>query len=140
MLKDRQPPRDGFTTDGGLARFRGFDSNLGTFQDLIPTGNIVFGNTYSLSIALAANTFSYSVGGATASFTSADPTASISSVILQGYNTSTQRKSYDIVRDDLNATGAVPEPATWAIMLMGFGTMGASIRCRRKQSVRVTYA
>jgi hypothetical protein len=35
--------------------------------------------------------------------------------------------------------GAVPEPATWAMMLVGFGLAGAGMR-RRRQSVRVTYA
>jgi hypothetical protein len=37
------------------------------------------------------------------------------------------------------ATGAVPEPATWAMMLLGFGAMGATLR-RRSQQVRVRYA
>ncbi len=37
-------------------------------------------------------------------------------------------------------TGAVPEPATWAMMVLGFGLVGASLRSRRKQTVRVTYA
>jgi len=31
-----------------------------------------------------------------------------------------------------SATGAVPEPSTWAMMLMGFGAMGVSLRRRRK--------
>jgi PEP-CTERM motif len=35
--------------------------------------------------------------------------------------------------------GAVPEPATWAMMLVGFGLVGAGMR-RRRQKVRVTYA
>ena len=30
------------------------------------------------------------------------------------------------------ATGAVPEPATWAMMLIGFGGMGVSLRRRRR--------
>jgi hypothetical protein len=34
--------------------------------------------------------------------------------------------------------GAVPEPATWAMMVLGFGVVGAGMR--RKQAVRVTYA
>ena len=34
---------------------------------------------------------------------------------------------------------AVPEPATWAMMIGGFGMIGASMR-RRRQQVRVTYA
>jgi PEP-CTERM motif len=36
------------------------------------------------------------------------------------------------------AGGAVPEPASWALMLSGFGLAGAAMR--RRQSVRVTYA
>jgi len=34
----------------------------------------------------------------------------------------------------------VPEPATWAMMLAGFGMVGFGLRSRRKQAVRVTYA
>lgn len=33
-----------------------------------------------------------------------------------------------------NDTGAVPEPATWAMMLLGFGAIGAALR--RRKSVR----
>ena len=35
---------------------------------------------------------------------------------------------------------AVPEPATWAMMLAGFGMIGFGLRSRRKQAARVTYA
>jgi hypothetical protein len=42
------------------------------------------------------------------------------------------------IHDNL-LTGSVPEPATWAMMLVGFGLVGAGMR-RRRQSVRVTYA
>jgi hypothetical protein len=31
--------------------------------------------------------------------------------------------------------GTVPEPATWAMMLLGFATVGGAIRTRRKQAV-----
>ena len=37
-------------------------------------------------------------------------------------------------------TGAVPEPATWAMMLLGFGFMGFALRNRRRPTVCVTYA
>mgnify|MGYP001794655335 CR=1 FL=1 len=32
--------------------------------------------------------------------------------------------------------GAVPEPATWAMMLLGFGMIGTAMRRSRKQTVR----
>jgi hypothetical protein len=35
--------------------------------------------------------------------------------------------------------GAVPEPSTWAMMLLGFGTIGSSMR-RRKAKVQVRHA
>lgn len=38
------------------------------------------------------------------------------------------------------APAPVPEPATWAMMLAGFGMIGFGLRRRRKHSVRVTYA
>lgn len=43
--------------------------------------------------------------------------------------------------DDLVGTvgNAVPEPATWAMMLFGFGVVGSSIRRRRQQAVRVSF-
>ena len=36
--------------------------------------------------------------------------------------------------------GAVPEPATWAMMLIGFGAIGAAIRRRQLQTVRFNFA
>lgn len=36
--------------------------------------------------------------------------------------------------------GLVPEPATWAMMLAGFGMVGFGLRTSRKSAVRVTYA
>jgi hypothetical protein len=39
----------------------------------------------------------------------------------------------------LSGLAAVPEPATWAMMLVGFGFAGAAAR-RRRTSVKVTYA
>ena len=38
-----------------------------------------------------------------------------------------------------SSIAAVPEPATWAMMLVGFGMMGASMRYRRK-SIAVSFA
>ncbi len=37
-------------------------------------------------------------------------------------------------------TTAVPEPATWLMLLTGFSTVGAAVRRSRRQTVRVRYA
>ena len=36
--------------------------------------------------------------------------------------------------------GAAPEPATWALMIVGFGLAGAALRRRQKVTTRVSYA
>lgn len=36
--------------------------------------------------------------------------------------------------------GAVPEPATWAMMIVGFGMVGGVLRRRRNVTTAVTYA
>ncbi len=36
--------------------------------------------------------------------------------------------------------GAVPEPAAWAMLLLGFGIVGSGVRSRRKQGMTVTCA
>ncbi|MEP3225203.1 MAG: PEPxxWA-CTERM sorting domain-containing protein [Parasphingorhabdus sp.] len=35
---------------------------------------------------------------------------------------------------------SVPEPATWAFMIFGFGTIGGAMRRQRKVNVKVSYA
>ncbi|MEP3225470.1 MAG: PEPxxWA-CTERM sorting domain-containing protein [Parasphingorhabdus sp.] len=40
----------------------------------------------------------------------------------------------------LTAMGAVPEPATWAFMIFGFGAIGSAMRRQRKVNVKVSYA
>ena len=41
----------------------------------------------------------------------------------------------------LNGTPGVPEPATWAMMLLGFGFVGGAMRtARRRQKIAISYA
>lgn len=40
----------------------------------------------------------------------------------------------------INISQAVPEPATWAMMLMGFGMIGFGLRSYQRKSTKVTYA
>lgn len=37
-------------------------------------------------------------------------------------------------------SAAVPEPTTWAMMMIGFGAVGGSLRRRRKANVKVSFA
>lgn len=43
-----------------------------------------------------------------------------------------------LIRGDVD--GAVPEPGTWAMMLLGFGIVGGALRARRRQRLTVSYA
>ena len=52
----------------------------------------------------------------------------------------------DGIRSDMNVwafrsdgVGAIPEPATWMMMLMGFGLIGAAMRSNVKSGLRVSY-
>ncbi len=46
--------------------------------------------------------------------------------------------SFRIVSSAL--AGGVPEPTTWALMILGFGAVGGAMRRRTKTSARVTFA
>jgi hypothetical protein len=71
----------------------------------------------SLPFALAAGTYSMNVGG----LVQAAPASYSGSLTF--------------------AASAVPEPATWAMMIGGFGMVGGAMRsARRKQKVSVSYA
>jgi hypothetical protein len=50
--------------------------------------------------------------------------------------------SYSVPNDKvtINIGSAVPEPATWAMMLVGFGCVGLAIRRREKVSARISFA
>jgi hypothetical protein len=47
--------------------------------------------------------------------------------------------SYLIDNVQLGVTSAVPEPATWAMMLLGLGFVGGSLRSRRRQRTAVSF-
>lgn len=58
---------------------------------------------------------------------------------LAGLRLTSTSEAFEI--DNIALQAAVPEPGTWALMLLGFGFVGASMRSRRnRESVRVRYA
>lgn len=58
-----------------------------------------------------------------------------------GYGTS--QETYKLFANALTGgelQSAVPEPSTWAMMLIGFGFVGGAMRSRRRQKLTVSYA
>jgi len=47
---------------------------------------------------------------------------------------------FSITYNYREATAAVPEPATWAMMLFGFGAIGAAMRRTRKPAMAFRHA
>jgi len=46
----------------------------------------------------------------------------------------------DNIDFSVSAIAAVPEPTTWAMLILGFGVIGGAMRSARRQPVRVRYA
>lgn len=89
----------------------------------------------NLSAAFSsANLLNSSITG----FDSSDVTLQNGLLRLNFVNTTWDRNSTANIA--LDTAAAVPEPSTWAMMLLGFGAMGAAMRSRRKQKVTVRYA
>jgi hypothetical protein len=56
------------------------------------------------------------------------------------FSMSTTSSSANIDNINVTATaGAVPEPATWAMMLVGFGALGMVMRRRSQPVARVSF-
>jgi hypothetical protein len=57
-----------------------------------------------------------------------------------GFITSTNNFNSNISFAITQATGAVPEPATWAMMILGMGAVGFAMRRKSKVTTRVSFA
>jgi choice-of-anchor C domain-containing protein len=89
---------------------------------------LTLGQTYQVSFDLAGNPD----GGSSTKV----------AVVTDGETTSTydflltfssaEESPYGPALDNVSISGAVPEPATWAMMILGFGVVGASLRTRRR--------
>jgi len=105
------------------------------------------GQTLSGIYTVATNSF---LGGANNTFTEGSTTYSLTNFfynrgradLVSGYTATPGGDPLDYNGSfTVSAvTSAVPETATWAMMLAGFAMIGAGVRSRKNQSVRVTYA
>ncbi len=122
------------TTKDGLTVFEtvpGYSLNYAyeASSDLLSVGTFVGVN--SITLDSTKNDLGFFLKGASTSDTS----------VLGGidYTASTPPKFFSartvtVVSTDL--TAAVPEPSTWALMILGFGAVGAAMRRRQKVAVR----
>lgn len=98
--------------DGGRAFFTAIDNNGDVFN---------FGGANGFALGNGSNFFGFlGIDGQSIS--------SFSISITPGSIQNVQQ----IRLDEAVAIGAVPEPGTWAMMLLGFGAMGVSLRRRRR--------
>jgi hypothetical protein len=134
-----------------LAIFGPIGSTGGIFQTLNTTAGAIYSYSFMLLNAGGTpNSFAASIGGNTVtSLTNADgfPFTAYSGAFTATGATTDLRFTF---RQDpgfylldavsvVEEVAAVPEPATWAMMIAGFGIAGVSLR-RRRQKVTVTCA
>ena len=120
-----------FTTNALIGDQIFFNNIAGTFGGTAGTANISFGTNLvaDLNIQSASLGFTQLIGpvdlftGPASNPTFNTGTFNISGGFTAGAATLTITRA---------AVAAVPEPGTWAMMLIGFGAMGVSLRRRRQ--------
>ena len=129
----------GFNTTAGGSNFLSLFGGTATFNFLTPINAFGFFVTGLQSNLVAQQTITFTdgssqilntpfaTGGGGAFFGFTDFGASISSV---SFNATNDIVAVDDVR--FSSVSAVPEPAAWAMMLLGFGAMGFTMRRRRQ--------
>ncbi len=97
------------------------------WYDVIGFGGSVFAEDYS-------NKYLGQFYGPTSGFVLGDNTNAASAFIRDNLSNA------GAINFAFRVDGAVPEPATWAFMIFGFGAIGGAMRRQRKANVKVSYA
>ena len=112
---------------GGLVRLSAFDA-----------ANVLISNLDAM--LGVGETFTVGANGQNFFGFLADNSTPITSIRIEALN-NTQIASIGQFRvQGINAVGAVPEPTTWMLMLMGMAGIGFSMRRKEKQTLRVRFA
>lgn len=148
-----QPTRDPFTLDAGENEFVGTILSPNDGADFIPV-EVLAGYTL-IGLTVVVDT-SFDFGGTSIFFSNlqggdviTNPLASFSTSLDLGPNLYGILLGNGVVGASYNVTfdvagpggpsGSVPEPSTWALLLLGFCSIGFAMR-RRRTLLRVTYA
>jgi len=132
-----------FSIDGGRTQFNGNSlfatgSYNGDGDQASHWKDATGANACGPQIGIMDPTFCYAQRGEVTALDLAAFDAIGYNIAVDSRGTNYLRTTAQIYNQFANA-GAVPEPATWAMMLMGFGLVGGAMR-RRKVSTSVTFA
>ena len=114
----------------GVLTLRGWDSNGSGSWITLASGSGIGAGWNTLSFGLDGSNIDYGLNGVTVGTVNSGGTVGMKSIILQTYNTSGGVTDFA----HWSAAGGVPEPATWAMMMVGFGGIGAALRRRRQHA------
>lgn len=117
LFADDGSPKTGLT---GALIGQNDDINFPTNLSARLSGNLAAGN-----YVLAVGQFN---------FTQAEARAGVANYDRPGAFTATFSDGITL------QAGAVPEPATWAMLMLGFGAMGATLRRKQKVAARIRFA
>ena len=109
------------------------DNQAGAYVTLTKVGG---GNFKLVSLDFSnSNTGLWIDNGGTSEFIGTGPGSYFPSLGNVNYISFSSSDDSDNVLDNIVLTSNVPEPATWAMMLAGFGIVGAAVRRRQKVAV-----
>jgi hypothetical protein len=93
-------------------------------------------NTFNDGTGVTALQFAGTIAGSYDTFSQQFATAAGSSYTVNFLYTNSVVSSPSGFRVTTDGVAGVPEPATWAMMLMGFGGLGAMMRAARRQDLK----
>lgn len=141
MWTNYDSPQDPYNPQSGA--FRVYDTvSSGQFNFSAP---VVFNGAYFSGYADATVQFEMRLGGVLMATSGILAPSNVATFLSSGYgglvdqvNVLSPRPDYFVMDDvtySVGGGGAVPEPASWALMILGFGAVGATLRGRRLRDV-----
>jgi len=129
----------------GIGTTRTVGSGVNTFDFGLTQGTALTGtNSYFgfRTMGLGVVSYGYQSSTLPGTFATSPGSPGVGSTIVfdPAYQSPDTGNGLNFRAYSINATtGAVPEPATWGMMIAGFGMMGAAMRTRRR-STKVSFA